>query len=147
MSSLLPLVQKLINAGIGAVVVGALAGLLGYFGFPILGDLSSIDAEKIAALAGVVLAFGLQKIPFLATWFRGLEPSSKGWATAGSNIGLGTALFVLSCAGQLGESVAIACTASGALGLAALVLSSLVANQATYLALVKPQARVGGAQR
>lgn len=136
--SLPPVVQKLLNAVIGLLSVGVLTGLIIYFGFPLLGDLSGISAEQIAALAGVVLAFGLQKIPVLARWFGGLDAANKGWATAGSNIGLGAALFVLACAGQLGDVAAIECSASGAVGLAALVLSSLVANQATYLALIRP---------
>ena len=134
------LLERIKNGAIGFVSIGIVTALAAYFGLPLLPDLTQrLTPEQLAALAGVLLAFVLEKLPVLSKWFGGLDPANKGAAHIGSVIGVGSALFGVSCTGRLGEGAAIVCNAAGAVGMVVLVLSALVTSLAAYLSLIKPK--------
>lgn len=98
--------------------------------------------QDLSALAGMFLSLALAYIPGLNDWYSGLTATHKRLVMLALLSVCAGAAFGLACAGWLaqlsaGEWAAPECTRSGAAELILAWLAALVANQGTYLLLVR----------
>lgn len=94
-----------------------------------------MSAEQLAAIAGVILSLALAYLPKVKDWY-----DAKDGATKAQIMG---ALLVVSALGVFGLSCAnlyplVACTVQGAKDLLSILIVALMANQASFLMLVRP---------
>lgn len=95
-----------------------------------------MNADTLASLGAIVLSLGFAYIPRLKEWYAALEPTQKAGLMAVLLIVLSIAIFAASCGDII--SVGITCDKSGAVGLAQILIAALIANQGSYLLLVRP---------
>lgn len=95
-----------------------------------------INSEVIVGIAGVVLSLLFSYIPGLRVWFAGLVTETKQLIMLGLLIVVSGAIFALGCYGVI--DTGIACDKNGAISLVFMLISGVIANQATYL--ISPQA-------
>ena len=89
-----------------------------------------MNAEQLSAIAGVILSLGFSYIPKLKQWFESKESDVKQAIMGLALVIVACAVFGLSCAGVFDT---VACTQTGFVGFAGVLVSALVSNQATYL--------------
>ena len=94
-----------------------------------------MTVEQLGAIAGVILSLVLAYAPKIKDWY-----DTK---TAAEKAQIMGALLVLSAFGVFGLSCAnlyalVPCTVEGAKDLLGVLIAALVANQASFLLLVKP---------
>ena len=93
-----------------------------------------MSADQLAALAGVILSLAFAYVPGLSNWYNALEGTYKRLVMAALLVAVAAGAFGLSCAAIV---LSVTCDKAGALGLLSAVLAALVANQATYVLLVR----------
>ena len=94
---------------------------------------------QLASVAGVVLALLLAYIPGLADWFNALANPAKVTWTGLLLVIVAVGAFALTCAGfALDLGLSLACDKVSAIGLVNALIAALIANQGTYMLLVKP---------
>ena len=89
-----------------------------------------MTVDQLGSIAGVVLSLAFSYIPGVKNWFDSLESSVKQAVMGGLLIVVAGAIFGLACGGV---TPVVECTKEGALGLVAVLIQALIANQATYL--------------
>ncbi len=90
-----------------------------------------VSSEMIVGVAGVVLSLLFSYIPGLRVWYAALVAETKQLIMLGLLILVSGGIFALGCFDVL--SVNIACDKQGVIQLVFMLISGLVANQATYL--------------
>mgnify|MGYP001558151337 CR=1 FL=1 len=95
-----------------------------------------MTADLLASVVSVVLSLAFAYIPGVKTWFDARDGTQKAGIMAILLIAVAVGSFATSCAQVL--ALSIACDKSGAVGLAQILVAALVANQSSYLLLVKP---------
>ena len=95
--------------------------------------------EYLASVAGVLLSLGFAYIPKLKDWYDLQDAQRKAQVMAAALILVAGGAFGLACA-QLAAltGVVITCDVVGAVSLIKVLIAALVANQATYLLMVRP---------
>lgn len=88
-----------------------------------------MSAEKLAAIAGVILSLVFSYIPGISDWYGALQPTQKRLVMAVLLLAVAGGVFAGSCGGIW---VTVTCDKAGALGLINALIAALVANQATY---------------
>lgn len=91
--------------------------------------------EQLGAIAGVILSLALAYIPWLKRQYDPLPAEKKAAIMGGLLVLSALGIFGLGC---LNVIVLVACTVQGALDLLAVLIAALMANQASFLLLVKP---------
>lgn len=91
----------------------------------------NVNSEMIVAIAGVVLSLLFSYIPGLRVWFAGLVSETKQLIMLGILVLVSGGIFALGCFDIL--QTGIACNKDGVISLVFMLISGVVANQATYL--------------
>ena len=92
-----------------------------------------MSADLLSSLAGAALSLAFSYLPGAAAWFNRLDGTRKRLVMLGLLLLTSLAIFGLSCtAWSSGLGLEIACSQSGAVGLARSFLLALVANQSAY---------------
>ena len=100
-----------------------------------------MTSEQLATIAGVVLSLLLAYVPKLADWYNDKDAPSKARIMGGLLILTALGIFGLSCAHVITIAVlvaAVSCDKAGLMGLVQILIAALIANQSTFLLLVKP---------
>jgi hypothetical protein len=95
-----------------------------------------MNAEQLAQYAGVVLSLAVAYIPKLAEWYASKDSPAKARIMGGLLIVTALGIFGLGCASVV--VVGVTCDKAGALQLVQILIAALIANQATFLLMVKP---------
>jgi len=90
--------------------------------------------EQLTAFTGVIVSLGLAYIPKLSEWYDTLTRQQKGLIALGTGLVVVAGAFGLSCAALRADFV---CDQKGAWEAAQLFFVYAVANQITYLAIVR----------
>jgi len=90
--------------------------------------------EQLTAFTGVAVSLGLAYIPGLSGWYDTLTRQQKGLIALGVGLVVVAGAFGLSCAALRSDFV---CDQKGAWEAAQLFFVYAVANQVTYLAVVR----------
>ena len=90
-----------------------------------------VSSEMIVAIAGVVLSLLFSYIPGLRVWFGGLIAEKKQLIMLGLLVIVSGGIFALGCFDIL--ETGISCDKPGVISLVFMLISGVVANQATYL--------------
>lgn len=91
----------------------------------------NVTSEMIVAIAGVVLSLLFSYIPGLRVWFAGLVSEKKQLIMLGLLVLVSGGFFALGCFDIL--ATGITCDKPGVISLVFMLISGIVANQATYL--------------
>ena len=103
-----------------------------------------MTVELLSQIAGALLALGMAYIPGLKTWYSGKDenprpPEQKGGIMAILLIVVAAGVYGLACSGLGADfGLAIACDKASAVLLVKVLVSALIANQATFLLGVRP---------
>jgi len=89
-----------------------------------------LTPDILASIAGAIISLGFSYIPGLSVKFAALLPEVKRLIMAGIMVAVSIAIFALGCNGVLVSG--IACEQAGLVQLVTIVLSAIIANQATY---------------
>ena len=100
-----------------------------------------MTVEQLGSIAGVILSLSLAYIPKVSDWYNGFDAAGKARVMGVLLIAAALGVFGLSCADVFGL---VACTVEGAKDLLGVLIAALVANQASFLLLVKPYRQVQG---
>lgn len=90
-----------------------------------------VSSEMIVAIAGVVLSLLFSYIPGLRVWFAGLVAEKKQLIMLGLLVLVSGGVFALGCFDII--QTGISCDKPGIISLVFMLISGIVANQATYL--------------
>ena len=91
----------------------------------------NVTSEMIVAIAGVVLSLLFSYIPGLRVWYAGLVSEKKQLIMLGLLALVSGGIFALGRFDIL--EVSVTCDKPGAISLIFMLVSGIVANQATYL--------------
>lgn len=89
--------------------------------------------ETLSSIAGVILSLAFSYLPGLKRWYGALDGTAKRLVMCAVLSATALGLYALACtpyAELLG--ISLSCDADGAVMLLRLLLSALIANQATY---------------
>jgi hypothetical protein len=96
-----------------------------------------MDAEKLAAIAGLVLSLAFAYVPGLKDWFEGLpKPQWKAAFMAVLTIVAAGVIFGLGCAKWF--NVPVTCDQTGIEQLVNAVVAALIGMASGYVTLVRP---------
>jgi hypothetical protein len=100
---------------------------------------NDLDSQALAGIAGIVLSLVLSYAPKFGAWFNAQESGTKVEITGALLLIVGVAIYGLGCAGWAPDfGLAVSCDRPGLVSLFNALVSALIANQAAYLAFVKP---------
>lgn len=94
--------------------------------------------EQLTALTGIVVSLGLAYVPGLSNWYDALTRQQKGLAALAIGLVVVAGAFGLSCAAIRADFV---CDQKGAWEAVQLFFAYAIANQVTYLAIVRGKAK------
>lgn len=99
-----------------------------------------MSPEYLASVAGVVLSLAFAYIPGLREWFDAQAPQRKAQVMGLALILVAGGALGLACANiaTAFPSAAITCDTPGVVAIVKVLIAALVANQATYLLMVRP---------
>jgi hypothetical protein len=98
-----------------------------------------MTVEQLSQYAGVVLSLALAYIPKLAEWYAAKDAQAKARIMGGLLVLTAVGIFALACAHIAGDlGLGVACDKASLMQLVQILLSALIANQATFLLAVKP---------
>ncbi len=86
--------------------------------------------QLLAGIVGMILSLLFAYVPKLNTWYAALETDVKKSIMALAMIVAGVLVYILACVPALGFPF-VACPAGGVWSLLTIVVSALIANQAT----------------
>ncbi|MFN3309169.1 MAG: hypothetical protein ACK44E_08180 [Anaerolineales bacterium] len=92
-----------------------------------------MTTETLSSIAGVILSLAFSYLPGLQRWYAALDGTAKRLVMLGVLTATTLCFYALACtpyAELLG--ISLSCDAGGAVMLLRLLLSALIANQATY---------------
>lgn len=95
-----------------------------------------MNAETLASFAGVILSLLFAYVPRVKEWYTAREATEKAGLMAVLIVLVAVATFAASCGEIL--AMGVTCDKQGAVGLLQLVITALVANQSSYVLLVRP---------
>jgi len=93
-----------------------------------------MTTDQLSALAGVILSLAFAYVPGLSNWYNALDGMYKRLVMAGLLVAIAAGAFGLSCANVIAS---VTCDRQGALGVINALIAALVANQSTYILLVR----------
>ena len=93
-----------------------------------------MSIEQLTAFSGVAISLGLAYVPGLSGWYDMLTRQQKGLIALGVGLVVVAGAFGLSCAALRSDFV---CDQKGAWEAVQLFFAYAVANQVTYLAIVR----------
>jgi hypothetical protein len=107
-----------------------------------------MSAEYLASVAGIVLSLGFAYIPKLKDWYDLQTSQRKVQVMGAALVIVAGGAFGLACA-QIATltGLAITCDVPGAVSVIKVLIAALVANQATYLLMVRPFKRSNPADK
>jgi hypothetical protein len=95
-----------------------------------------LSPEQIGVYFGIALSLAFAYIPKLQAWYDQKSKSEKALFMLGSVSVVGVGLFLASCAGF--SLLGVVCSLAGVGDLLSLLIKIAIANQATYIAGVRP---------
>ena len=93
-----------------------------------------MSLEQLTAFTGVAVSLGLAYVPGLSGWYDTLNRQQKGLIALGAGLAVVAGAFGLSCAALCSDFV---CDQRGAWDAVQLFFVYAVANQVTYLTIVR----------
>ena len=90
----------------------------------------AVTSEMLVGIAGVVLSLFFSYIPGLRVWFAGLASEMKQLIMLGLILVISAVVYILGCNGILVTN--IACDKAGLVSFLYIVITAVIANQATY---------------
>ena len=96
-----------------------------------------MSAELLSSIVASILSLVFAYVPGIEAWFTALDAKVKASVMAIVLILTTVAIFALTCAG-LAPQLGVICDKNGALALVQILIAALMANQSTYVLLVKP---------
>lgn len=100
---------------------------------------SNVDASALAGFAGIVLSLLLSYAPKFGAWFNAQDSGTKVEITGALLLIVAGGIYGLGCAGWAPDfNLGVSCDRPGLVSLSNALISALIANQAAYLAFVKP---------
>lgn len=98
-----------------------------------------MDADLLAATAGVLLSLAFSYIPGAAEWYQALTPTGRRLLMLGLLVCAALGIFLLACSGYADLfNLALTCDERSAAGLLRALLVALTANQGAFLISPKP---------
>lgn len=98
-----------------------------------------MTVEQLAQISGVVLSLALAYIPGVANWYGGKDSKAKAGIMGLLLVIVSGGIFALACARFTADiGLGVACDKASAIQLVQILIAALVANQATFLLVVKP---------
>ena len=98
-----------------------------------------MTVEQLSQIAGVVLSLALAYVPKLAEWYAVKDAKAKARIMGGLLIVTAVSIFALACAKLIGDiAFGVSCDQASAIQLVQILITALVANQATFLLAVRP---------
>lgn len=94
-----------------------------------------MTSEQLAAYAGIVLSLALAYLPKVKDWYDAFDKPQKAQIMGGLLVVVALAVFGLSCANLY---PLVACSVEGAKELVSILVTALIANQASFLLAVRP---------
>lgn len=94
-----------------------------------------MSIEQLGAIAGVILSLAVAYIPAFKKWYDGFDQAGKARAMGALLVISALGVFGLSCAGLFAF---VPCSVQGGLDLLGVLIAALVANQSSFLLMVKP---------
>ncbi len=94
-----------------------------------------MTTEQLGSIAGIILSLAVAYIPKLREWYAAKDAQGKAQTMGILLVVSALGVFGLSCASVFSL---VACTVAGAKELLGVLIAALVANQASFLLLVKP---------
>lgn len=93
-----------------------------------------MSAEQLAAIYAVALSLLFSYVPGLSAWYGGLDKAVKQTIMGALLVVIAVTVYTMACAGFAGDfGLSVTCDRAGAISLFNVLVSALVANQATYL--------------
>lgn len=93
-----------------------------------------MTAEELGSIAGLILSLAVAYLPKVKEWYDGFDAAGKARVMGGLLVLTALGVFAYGCIPQS----LVPCTLAGAKELVGVLIAALVANQATYLLLVRP---------
>lgn len=98
-----------------------------------------MNAQMLAGILAVLLAFGLSYVPKFGPWFNAQPSETKVQVTGAGLVVITAVIFGLSCAGFAAQlNLSVTCDQAGAFSLGQILLAALIANQSAYSLFVRP---------
>lgn len=99
-----------------------------------------MNAETLTATAGVILSLAFSYLPGLKSWYGTLDGTAKRLLMFAALCVTALGFYALACTpyAELLD-IAVSCDAQGAVALLRLLLSAVIANQATYSLTPRPK--------
>jgi len=97
--------------------------------------------EFISSIAGILISLAFSYIPGLSDWFEKLEGDQKRLVVGLSLVLAAGLIFGAACLGWISS---ITCTVASLPVLGNALVSALIANQATYVYMLKKKAKQAG---
>lgn len=93
-----------------------------------------MSAEQLSAISAIVLSLLFSYVPGLSSWYGGLDKAVKQIIMGVLLVVIAAVAYSVACAGLAGDfGLSVTCDRAGAIALINVLVSALVANQATYL--------------
>jgi hypothetical protein len=96
---------------------------------------NQMSVEQLGMVAGIILSLALAYVPKLNDWYNAKDKTAKVQIMGGLLVVAALGVFGLSCANVF---VFVACSMVGAKELLGILVSALIANQATFMFAVRP---------
>ena len=98
-----------------------------------------MSVELLSQIAGALLSLAMAYIPGLSEWYAGKDPKTKARVMAGLLVVVSVVIFTLACARIAADlNLGVVCTQASGVELVKILIAALMANQATYLLMVRP---------
>ena len=91
--------------------------------------------EQLGAIAGIVLSLAVRYIPQIAKWYDAFDAEGKARVMGALLVVSAVGVFALGCVNVFAF---VPCTVDGAKELVSVLVTALMANQATFLIAVRP---------
>ena len=96
-----------------------------------------MNAEQLAQYTGIVLSLALAYIPKLADWYNAKDSPVKARIMGGLLVLTALGIFALTCA-RVFSPADLMCDRAGLVQLVQILIAALIANQATFMLMVRP---------
>jgi hypothetical protein len=97
---------------------------------------TAISPELLGLIAGALLSWVVDNVPYVKTWFGKLDTLTKRWAMRGMLVLTSLSLIGLTCwpvtASILGKYILLSCSEAGLVNLVEVAFFALVGNQTWF---------------
>ncbi len=98
-----------------------------------------MSVELLSQIAGLLLSLALAYIPGLAEWYAQKDGPAKARIKGALLVITAVGIFALACARIIADiGLGVSCDRASAIQLVQILITALIANQATFLLAVRP---------